>query len=71
MGPMTSPKFLADSLPFPGRWIGGVCLILGPVLMLTGALLRIQFHFFAPQQLEAFAAHPQVASRGSGSAVPT
>ena len=43
---------------FPGRWVGGVSLILGPFLMLTGALLRIQFHFFAPQQLEAFAAHP-------------
>ena len=45
-------------LPFPGRWIGGVCLILGPLLVLTGALLRVQFHFFAPQQLEAYAAHP-------------
>jgi hypothetical protein len=28
------------------------------LLLLTGALLRIQFHFFAPQQLEAYAAHP-------------
>jgi hypothetical protein len=44
--------------PFPGRWVGGVCLILGPVLLLTGALLRIQFHFFAPQQLQAFEARP-------------
>lgn len=43
---------------FPGRWIGGVSLILGPLLILTGVLLRIQFHFFAPQQLAAFAAHP-------------
>lgn len=43
---------------FPGRWVGGVSLILGPVLILTGALLRIQFHFFAPQQLAAFEAHP-------------
>lgn len=49
-----------DTLPFPGRWIGGTCLILGPVLLLTGALLRIQFHFFAPQQLQAFAAHPDL-----------
>lgn len=50
-----------DSLgqwPFPGRWLGGACLIFGPLLLLTGALLRIQFHFFAPQQLEAYAAHP-------------
>jgi hypothetical protein len=44
--------------PFPGRWLGGACLVAGPLLMLTGALLRLQFHFFAPQQLEAFAAYP-------------
>ncbi|QMU28135.1 hypothetical protein [Adhaeribacter radiodurans] len=47
-------------LAFPGRWIGGVSLVLGPLLILTGALLRIQFHFFAPQQLAAFAAHPDL-----------
>src|SRR5687768_3365933 len=47
-------------VPFPGRWVGGVCLILGPVLLLTGALLRVQFHFFAPQQLQAFEAHPHL-----------
>jgi hypothetical protein len=28
------------------------------VLLLTGALLRVRFHFFAPQQLQAFDAHP-------------
>lgn len=38
--------------------MGGVCLILGPVLLLSGALLRVQFHFFAPQQLQAFERHP-------------
>jgi hypothetical protein len=43
---------------FPGRWVGGIALILGPVLLLVGALLRIQFHFFFPQQLAAFAEHP-------------
>lgn len=51
-----------DHWPFPGRWVGGVCLILGPVLLLTGALLRVQFHFFAPQQLQAYAAHPRLVS---------
>lgn len=50
----------AQPTSFPGRWIGGVSLILGPLLILTGALLRIQFHFFAPQQLEAFKAHPNL-----------
>ena len=51
---------VAQSTVFPGRWVGGVSLILGPVLILTGALLRIQFHFFAPQQLAAFEAHPNL-----------
>ncbi|WP_230474397.1 hypothetical protein [Calidifontibacillus erzurumensis] len=31
---------------FPGRWIGGLSLIIGPLLLLAAALLRIQFHFF-------------------------
>ena len=43
---------------FPGRWIGGVSAVLAPVLFLTGMLLRVQFHFFFPQQLEAFRDHP-------------
>jgi hypothetical protein len=50
----------AGQQPFPGRCVGGVCLILGPILLLTGALLRIQFHFFAPQQLQAYQAHPNL-----------
>lgn len=45
-------------LVFPGPYVGGVSLVLGPILILTGALLRIQFHFFAPQQLAAFQSHP-------------
>lgn len=52
-----TPNLASPDWPFPGRWIGGVCLILGPLLLLTGALLRVQFHFFAPQQLQAFATH--------------
>ena len=43
---------------FPGRWVGGVAMILGPILLLAGGLLRIQFHFFFPQQLAAFKEHP-------------
>jgi hypothetical protein len=43
---------------FPGRWVGGTSLILAPMLFLIGMLLRIQFHFFFPQQLEAFRDHP-------------
>ncbi|WP_207508234.1 hypothetical protein [Telluribacter humicola] len=49
---------LNEHSAFPGPWIGGVSLILGPLLILTGALLRIQFHFFFPQQLAAFENHP-------------
>ena len=49
-----------DHYPFSGRWVGGVCLIVGPVLVLSGALLRVQFHFFAPQQLQAFEQHPML-----------
>jgi len=43
---------------FPGRWIGGISMVLAPILFLVGMLLRIQFHFFFPQQLEAFRDHP-------------
>lgn len=43
---------------FPGRWIGGITLIIGPLLLLIGILLRLQFHFFFPDQLAAFKDHP-------------
>jgi hypothetical protein len=45
---------------FPGRWVGGITLIVAPLLILTGVLLRIQFHFFFPQQLEAYDEHPDL-----------
>ena len=43
---------------FPGRWIGGMSMIVAPIVLLTGVLLRIQFYFFFPQQLSAFKDHP-------------
>lgn len=43
---------------FPGRWVGGISMILAPILFLSGMLLRVQFHFFFPEQLEAFRDHP-------------
>ncbi|MFI6089686.1 hypothetical protein [Streptomyces sp. NPDC051218] len=43
---------------FPGRWVGGVAMVLGPVLMLAGALLRVRFDFFFPAQLAAYERHP-------------
>src|SRR5690606_23183054 len=39
---------------FPGRWIGGFSLILAPLLLLAGVLLRLRFHFFFPEQLKAY-----------------
>ncbi len=43
---------------FPGRWIGGLSMVIAPVLFLTGMLIRMEFHFFFPQQLKAFNDHP-------------
>jgi hypothetical protein len=43
---------------FPGRWVGGTTMILGPILLFVGVVLRIQYHFFFPQQLAAFEARP-------------
>lgn len=47
-----------DNFWFPGRWIGGFSLIIAPIVFLTGILLRIQFHFFFPQQLQAVRDYP-------------
>jgi hypothetical protein len=52
---MPSPT---DTYSFPGRWLAGTALILGPALLLTGVLLRLRFHFFFPQQLAAYDQHP-------------
>ena len=41
----------ATTLPaftFPGRWVGGTALVLGPPLLLVGVLLRVRFDFFFP-----------------------
>jgi hypothetical protein len=47
-----------DRYRFPGRWVGGVALIAGPLLWLTGVLLRLPYHFFFPQQLAAYEQAP-------------
>ena len=44
-----------QTLPlFPGRWIGGISMIIAPLLLLFSELLRVQFGFFFPDQLQAF-----------------
>lgn len=53
-----SPESDRSTFWFPGRWVGGFSLIIGPLLLLTAALLRIQFHFFYDAQLAAYAEHP-------------
>ncbi|MBP2708222.1 hypothetical protein JOL79_31030 [Microbispora sp. RL4-1S] len=50
---MATPSF-----EFPGRWVEGSGLLLGPVLMLTGVLLRADVDGFFPSQLAAFAVSP-------------
>lgn len=49
---------ITEDFWFPGRWVGGTSMILAPILFLIGILLRIQFHFFFPEQLQAFRDHP-------------
>jgi hypothetical protein len=48
---MTDPQF-------PGRWLGGTSLVLGPIALVTGVLLRIGPGFFFPEQLQAYADRP-------------
>ena len=43
---------------FPGRWIGGLSLVIGPLLLLAAALLRIEFQFFYDEQLNAYSEQP-------------
>lgn len=52
--------FPVESGQFPGRWLGGTALILGPLLLLTGVLLRYRFDFFFPDQLAAYDRHPRL-----------
>jgi hypothetical protein len=47
-----------DRPAFPGPRLGGISLILGPLLLLTGALLRWGVPFFFPHQLAAYAVRP-------------
>jgi hypothetical protein len=43
---------------FPGPWLSGVSLVVGPVLLLTGTLLRLGVPFFFPHQLAAYQREP-------------
>lgn len=43
---------------FPGRWISGTSMIIAPLLLLSSEILRFEFEFFYPEQLQAFIDHP-------------
>ena len=43
---------------FPNGWVAGVALVLGPLLVLAGTVLRSPYHFFFPDQLRAVADRP-------------
>lgn len=60
----TSARGLGRALPvasldvFPGHWVGGVAMVLGPLVLLSGVLLRVRFDFFYPAQLAGFERTP-------------
>ncbi|MFB9890773.1 hypothetical protein [Planobispora takensis] len=43
---------------FPGKWIEGIGLVLGPTLVMIGVLLKLGHDAFFPEQLAAFAGGP-------------
>lgn len=61
----TTPPTTVSGPVFPGRWMGGASLVLGPVLLLVGVLLRLRFDFFFPAQLSAYKNHPDLMTASS------
>ncbi|MEU6553252.1 hypothetical protein ABZ915_23660 [Streptomyces sp. NPDC046915] len=57
---VTTPSLAAPHAAFPGRWVGGASLVVGPLLVLAGVLLRVRFDFFFPAQLRAYEHHPDL-----------
>jgi hypothetical protein len=51
-------KTFEDHFQFPGRWLGGISLVLAPVLLLAGEIMKLRFDFFFPEQLRAYQNHP-------------
>lgn len=63
---MSSPQPSEVLFAFPGRWLAGTSLLLGPVLLLAGVVLRARFHFFFPDQLAAYDQHPTLMTASYG-----
>jgi hypothetical protein len=57
----------ARTFTFPGPWLGGTSLIIGPCLLLTGTLMRLGVPFFFPYQLAEY--HRQPALIGAAYAI--
>jgi hypothetical protein len=55
----TRPGLPVITAAFPGPWVGAITLILGPLVLLAGMLLRLPYDFFFPAQLAAAASDPQ------------
>lgn len=47
-----------DSFSFPGHWLGGISLIISPIFLLIGDLLKINFNYYFPHQLAAYTEYP-------------
>lgn len=52
--------------PFPGRRATGGSLVLAPLLLLTGELLKAPYHFFFPDQIAAYSSAPAQIAWGYG-----
>ncbi|RRB07368.1 hypothetical protein [Larkinella rosea] len=55
---MNTESLNREGFWFPGRWVGGLALVIAPLLLLSGELLRFPFDFFFPSQLKAYDQHP-------------
>ena len=51
---------LIHTIGFPGNIAGGISLVLAPVLLLAGSLLRCRYPFFFISQLAAYAEQPSL-----------
>lgn len=51
---------------FPGPLLGGLALVLAPLLMLAGELVRIGFYYYYPAQLAAADKHPTLMATSYG-----
>jgi hypothetical protein len=52
------PTMRSDEDGFPGHWLGVASLFVAPVLLLAGEMVKAPYHFYFPNQLQAYADHP-------------